>query len=242
MSVFEDNAGVVRFDDEFNVAFKVETHNHPSALEPYGGANTGVGGVIRDIMGTGLGAKPIASTDVFCFAHPPDHGRSRPTALPPGRASSAARDARRRRGRARLRQSDGNSDGQRGRVFRRALSGQSARVLRQRRAACRATNRTSRPQPGDLIVTIGGRTGRDGIHGATFSSAELTSQSEQLSGGAVQIGNAIEEKKVLDVLLAARDRGLYHCRDRLRGGRVSAARSARWARRSARRCNLDERR
>ena len=71
VSVFEDNAGVVRFDDEFNVAFKVETHNHPSALEPYGGANTGVGGVIRDIMGTGLGAKPICSTDVFCFA-PPD--------------------------------------------------------------------------------------------------------------------------------------------------------------------------
>ena len=72
VSVFEDNAGVVRFDDEFNLAFKVETHNHPSALEPYGGANTGVGGVIRDIMGTGLGAKPICSTDVFCFAPPDD--------------------------------------------------------------------------------------------------------------------------------------------------------------------------
>jgi hypothetical protein len=71
VSVFQDNAGVVRFDEQFNLAFKVETHNHPSALEPYGGANTGVGGVIRDIMGTGLGAKPIASTDVFCFA-PPD--------------------------------------------------------------------------------------------------------------------------------------------------------------------------
>ena len=66
VSVFEDNAGVVRFDDEFNLAFKVETHNHPSALEPYGGANTGVGGVIRDIMGTGLGAKPIAAP--MCFA------------------------------------------------------------------------------------------------------------------------------------------------------------------------------
>ena len=80
MSVFEDNAGVVRFDDEFNVAFKVETHNHPSALEPYGGANTGVGGVIRDIMGTGLGAKPICNTDVFCFA-PPDTPAD---SLPPG--------------------------------------------------------------------------------------------------------------------------------------------------------------
>ena len=71
VSVFKDNAGVVKFDDQYNVVFKVETHNHPSALEPYGGANTGIGGVIRDPLGTGLGAKPIANTDVFCFA-PPD--------------------------------------------------------------------------------------------------------------------------------------------------------------------------
>jgi phosphoribosylformylglycinamidine (FGAM) synthase PurS component len=71
VSVFEDNAGVVRFDDENNVCFKVETHNHPSAIEPYGGANTGIGGVIRDPLGTGLGARPICNTDVFCFA-PPD--------------------------------------------------------------------------------------------------------------------------------------------------------------------------
>ena len=67
LSVFKDNAGVVRFDDEYHAVFKVETHNHPSALEPYGGANTGIGGVIRDPLGTGLGAKPIANTDVFCF-------------------------------------------------------------------------------------------------------------------------------------------------------------------------------
>ncbi|MEO2023168.1 MAG: phosphoribosylformylglycinamidine synthase subunit PurS [Pirellulaceae bacterium] len=66
VSVFEDNAGIIRFDEENNVVFKVETHNHPSALEPYGGANTGIGGVIRDPMGTGLGAKPICNTDVFC--------------------------------------------------------------------------------------------------------------------------------------------------------------------------------
>ena len=66
------------------------------------------------------------------------------------------------------------------------------------------------PQPGDLAVAVGGRTGRDGIHGATFSSAELTSESETLSGGAVQIGNAITEKMVLDVLMVARDRGLYN--------------------------------
>src|SRR5438552_5221836 len=71
VSVFEDNAGVIRFDENYNVCFKVETHNHPSAIEPYGGANTGLGGVIRDVLGTGLGAKPVCNTDVFCFA-PPD--------------------------------------------------------------------------------------------------------------------------------------------------------------------------
>ena len=71
VSVFTDNAGVIRFDDEYNVCFKVETHNHPSAIDPYGGSNTGIGGVIRDALGTGLGAKPICNTDVFCVA-PPD--------------------------------------------------------------------------------------------------------------------------------------------------------------------------
>ncbi|HXT59530.1 MAG TPA: AIR synthase related protein, partial [Pirellulales bacterium] len=80
VSVFKDNAGVVRFDDEYHLVFKVETHNHPSALEPYGGANTGIGGVIRDPLGTGLGARPVCNTDVFCFA-PPD---TPPEQLPPG--------------------------------------------------------------------------------------------------------------------------------------------------------------
>jgi phosphoribosylformylglycinamidine synthase len=80
VSVFHDNAGVIKFNDDYHVCFKVETHNHPSALEPFGGANTGVGGVIRDILGTGLGAKPICNTDVFCFA-PPDFSVNR---LPAG--------------------------------------------------------------------------------------------------------------------------------------------------------------
>ena len=80
VSVFADNAGVVKFDDNFHLCFKVETHNHPSAIEPYGGANTGLGGVIRDVLGTGLAAKPICNTDVFCFA-PPDFP---PDQLPQG--------------------------------------------------------------------------------------------------------------------------------------------------------------
>ncbi len=217
VSVFEDNAGVVRFDDEFNVAFKVETHNHPSALEPYGGANTGVGGVIRDIMGTGLGAKPICSTDVFCFA-PPDHSRhapravgtrSVPTTLPPG-----VLDPRRvMRGVVEGVRDYGNRMGiptVNGAVYF------DERYLGNPLVYCGNVGLVPRDkshkqaEPGDLIVAVGGRTGRDGIHGATFSSAELTSQSEHVSGGAVQIGNAIEEKKVLDVLLEARDRGLFN--------------------------------
>ena len=129
VSVFEDNAGIVRFDDQYDVAFKVETHNHPSALEPYGGANTGLGGVIRDTLGTGMAAKPVCNTDVFCFA-PPD---TSPDALPPGvlhprrvmkGVVSGVRDYGNRMG---------IPDRERRDLFRPALSGQSARLLRQRR-------------------------------------------------------------------------------------------------------------
>ncbi len=204
VSVFRDNAGIVRFDDQFNLAFKVETHNHPSALEPYGGANTGIGGVIRDTIGTGMGAKPICNTDVFCFA-PPDTPSDQ---LPPGVLDpkqvmhgvvSGVRDYGNRMGIPTVN----------GAVYF------DERYLGNPLVYCGNAGLIPRnmsfkaAQPGDYIVSVGGRTGRDGIHGATFSSAELTSESESLSGGAVQIGNAIEEKKVLDVLLKIRDRGLY---------------------------------
>jgi phosphoribosylformylglycinamidine synthase len=205
VSVFEDNAGVVRFDDNFNVCFKVETHNHPSAIEPYGGANTGLGGVIRDPLGTGLGAKPIANTDVFCFA-PPDT----PTeALPPGvlhpkkvmkGVVAGVRDYGNRMGIPTVNGAVCFDPGYLGNPL--VFCGTVGLIPVER---CQKQAR-----PGDLIVALGGRTGRDGIHGATFSSIELTSESEKVSGGAVQIGNAITEKKLLDVILAARDRGLYH--------------------------------
>ncbi len=205
VSVFEDNAGVVRFDEHYNVVFKVETHNHPSALEPYGGANTGIGGVIRDPMGTGMGAKPICNTDVFCFA-PPD---TRADALPPG----VLHPRRVMRGVVSGVRDYGN------RMGIPTVNGAlyfDPRYLGNPLVYCGNVGLIPRdmsrkqPRPNDLAVALGGRTGRDGIHGATFSSAELTSQSETLSGGAVQIGNAITEKMLLDVLLAARDRGLYH--------------------------------
>ena len=205
MSVFEDNAGVIRFDDEYNVVFKVETHNHPSALEPYGGANTGIGGVIRDPMGTGMGAKPVCNTDVFCFA-PPDTPADE---LPPG----VLHPRRVMKGVVAGVRDYGNRMGiptVNGAIYFDPRYLGNPLVYCGNVGLLPATSRQRRPQAGDLIVAVGGRTGRDGIHGATFSSAELTSESETLSGGAVQIGNAITEKMVLDVLLVARDRGLYN--------------------------------
>ncbi len=205
VSVFADNAGVVRFDDDYNVVFKVETHNHPSALEPYGGANTGIGGVIRDPMGTGMGAKPVCNTDVFCFAPPDTPADSLPAGvLHPRRVMrgvvAGVRDYGNRMGIPTIN----------GAVYF------DPRYLGNPLVYCGNVGIIPRdmsfknPQPNDLIVAMGGRTGRDGIHGATFSSAELTSKSDELSGGAVQIGNAITEKMLLDVLLEARDRGLYN--------------------------------
>ena len=205
VSVFADNAGVVRFDDENDVCFKVETHNHPSAIDPYGGANTGIGGVIRDPMGTGLGAKPICNTDVFCVAPPDWPSDALPTGvLHPKRVLkgvvAGVRDYGNRMGIP---------------TVNGALVVDEA-FLSNPLVFCGTVGLIPRGmsvkkvEPGDLIVAVGGRTGRDGIHGATFSSVELTGESETVSGGAVQIGNAITEKMVLDVVLQARDRGLYH--------------------------------
>jgi phosphoribosylformylglycinamidine synthase len=213
VSVFEDNAGVIRFDERFNVCFKVETHNHPSAIEPYGGANTGLGGVIRDPLGTGLGAKPICNTDVFCFAPPFEQGvrRQEPgvCSLPPGVLHP-------------LKVMTGVVAGVRDYGNRMGIPTVNGAVCFDQRylgnplVYCGTVGLIpvdrchKQPQAGDLIVAVGGRTGRDGIHGATFSSVELSSASEKVSGGAVQIGNAITEKKLLDVVLQARDRSLYN--------------------------------
>ncbi len=221
LSVFKDNAGVIAFDDRHAVCVKVETHNHPSAIEPYGGAATGAGGCIRDVIGTGLGAKPIACTDVFCVANPerwverPEHaegtGRTaRPSAevagapLPPGvlhprrvltDVVSGVRDYGNRMGIPTLSGGVFFDDRYVGNplVF-------CGCVGVMRRDMIRGAAR-----PGDRIIAIGGRTGRDGIHGATFSSAELTATHADEFSHAVQIGNAIEEKRVLDAVMRARD-------------------------------------
>lgn len=208
LSVFKDNSGVVEFDDRYGVCIKVETHNRPSAIEPYGGAATGVGGCIRDVIGTGLGARPIANMDVFCVA---DGRKWRDTAandrraapLPPGtlhptrvlrEVVAGVRDYGNRMGIPTVN----------GAVFF------DDRYVGNPLVYCGCVGLipkhliTGEARPGDHIIAIGGRTGRDGIHGATFSSAELESTTHSEFAHAVQIGNAIEEKRVLEAVIRAR--------------------------------------
>jgi phosphoribosylformylglycinamidine synthase len=218
VSVFHDNAGVIAFDRAHHLCFKVETHNHPSALEPYGGANTGVGGVIRDILGTGLGAKPICNTDVFCFAYPDHQSEDLPAGtLHPKRIMkgvvAGVRDYGNKMGIPTINGAILFDD----------------RFIGNPLVYCGCVGllpkgkEIKKVSAGDLIMVVGGRTGRDGIHGATFSSGELTEESEVVSCGAVQIGDPIQEKKVLDALLKARDEDLYSAITDCGAGGLSSA-------------------
>jgi len=213
LSVFKDNSGIIALDDSWGVCIKVETHNHPSAIEPYGGAATGAGGCIRDVIGTGLGAKPIASTDVFCVAHP-DHwsgtpgsatgssGASVATSLPPGclhprriltDVVAGVRDYGNRMGIPTVNGAVAFDDRHVGNPL--VFCGCVGLIPRDKIKG--------QARHGDRIIALGGRTGRDGIHGATFSSAELEHTAADEFSHAVQIGNAIEEKRVLEVVLRA---------------------------------------
>jgi len=205
LSIFHDNSGVISWNDEWSVCIKAETHNSPSALDPYGGAITGIVGVNRDILGTGLGARPIANTDVFCFG-PPDYSGSIPEGLfHPSRVFRGVHSGVR---------SGGNESGiptvNGAIVFDERYIGKPLvfcgtvgimpRVLEDGRESHVKT-----PEPGDVVYMVGGRVGSDGIHGATFSSLELT---EDSPSSAVQIGDPITQKKMLDMILEARDAGL----------------------------------
>ncbi|MBL8888187.1 MAG: phosphoribosylformylglycinamidine synthase subunit PurS, partial [Phycisphaerales bacterium] len=206
LSVFKDNSGVIAFDDAHGVCIKVETHNHPSAIEPYGGSATGIGGCIRDVIGTGLGAKPIASTDVFCVAMPNETDLP-PGCLPPKRVLSEVvrgiRDYGNRMGIPTVSGAVAFDNRYIGNPL--VFAGCIGLIPRN------MVHGASRP--GDRIIALGGRTGRDGIHGATFSSAEMEHTHADEFSHAVQIGNAIEEKRTLDAILRARDFAggpLYH--------------------------------
>ena len=205
-SVFDDNAGVVKFDDETLLCFKAETHNSPSALDPYGGAITGIVGVNRDIMGTGKGARPIFNTDVLCFGYPDTPAESVPQGLLHPRVVMQG-----------VHQGIVDGGNQSGIpvaagafLFDESYTGKplvfcgTGGVLPARIAGEDAW--VKHIEPGDVAVMAGGLVGKDGIHGATFSSLALDESSPT---SAVQIGEPITQKKLADFLLEARDLGLY---------------------------------
>lgn len=201
-SAFVDNAGIIDFDEEYEVSFKVETHNHPSAIEPFGGANTGVGGVIRDVLG--VSARPIAATDVLCFGMPDTameelpEGVLHPTRIRSGVVAGV--------------QDYGNKIGiptVNGAII--YDEGYTANPL----VFCGCVGiapkglHPRQPQPGDQIIVLGGRTGRDGLRGATFSSMTMDAQTGEVAGASVQIGDPITEKGLIEVITRARDQRLY---------------------------------
>ncbi|MDY7001961.1 MAG: AIR synthase-related protein, partial [Thermodesulfobacteriota bacterium] len=206
LSVFKDNAGAIRLNDDFSLCVKVETHNSPSALDPYGGALTGIVGVNRDPMGTGLGADLICNTDVFCFASPFFEGKLLPRLLHPRRVLEGVREGV---------EHGGNKSGiptvNGSIVFHEQYLGKP--LVYCGTVGLMPAEVTGRPGyekavfPGDVIVMAGGRIGKDGIHGATFSSEELHQDSPAT---AVQIGDPITQRKMYDFLMRARDLGLYN--------------------------------
>jgi phosphoribosylformylglycinamidine synthase len=205
LSVFKDNAGVIRFNDRHSLVFKVETHNSPSALDPYGGALTGIVGVNRDPFGTGQGAKLIFNTDVFCFADPFYDKALPKRLLHPRRIFEGVVEGV---------EHGGNKSGiptvNGSIVFDERFCGKP--LVFCGTAGLMPAEMNGKPgheksiEPGDLIVMTGGRIGKDGIHGATFSSEELNENSPVT---AVQIGDPITQKRMFDFLIRARDLGLY---------------------------------
>lgn len=213
VSVFSDNAGIVRFDEKIDLCIKVETHNSPSALDPYGGAITGILGVNRDILGCGLGAKPVANTDVFCFASTELPQKISSELLP----ASLMEPMTLLKGVHKGVEDGGNKSGiptVNGAIqFDSSYAGKPLvfcgtigtlpAVLPDGREG-----KSKGAKIGDLIIVSGGEVGADGIHGATFSSMELNKDSP---ASAVQIGDPITQKRLMDFLLEARDLGLFTC-------------------------------
>lgn len=205
LSVFSDNAGIVAFSEDEAVCIKVETHNSPSALDPFGGAITGIVGVNRDILGCGFGAKPIFNTDVFCVG-PLEMTQNLPTGIiPPAQLLEGIRSGV---------EAGGNQSGiptvNGALYFDPSFVGKplvfcgSGGVMPRKIAEKLCSEKEIKSQ--DLICMVGGRIGRDGIHGATFSSLEMT---ESIPSSVVQLGDPITQRRMTDFLIEARDQGLY---------------------------------
>jgi phosphoribosylformylglycinamidine synthase II len=215
-SVFEDNAGIVEFDKGYGIAAKVETHNHPSAVEPFGGAATGVGGVIRDILG--VWADPIACTDVLGFG-PLDYdynklpaGIKHPKYVYMGVTAGIS--------------VYGNNMGiptVNGAIYFDDSYTGNVTVYCGCIGLLPLNKFTKSAKPEHVVVMAGGKTGRDGIHGVTFASAELTEKSEEISRPAVQIADPIEEEKVKRAIIEIRDHQLASATTDLGGGGLSSA-------------------
>lgn len=207
LSVFKDNAGVIRFNNQWSAVFKVETHNSPSALDPYGGALTGIVGVNRDPFGTGMGAKLVCNTNMFCFASPFYDKPIPARLLHPKRILEGVREGV---------EHGGNKSGiptvNGSLVFDERYAGKPLVFCGTVGVMPAIVNgkpsEEKKAMVGDFIVMTGGRIGKDGIHGATFSSEELN---ENSPATAVQIGDPITQKKMFDCLLKARDMALYNC-------------------------------
>ncbi len=215
-SVFEDNAGIVKFDKGYGIAAKVETHNHPSAVEPFGGAATGVGGVIRDILG--VWADPIACTDVLGFG-PLDYdynklpvGVKHPKYVYMGVTAGIS--------------AYGNNMGiptVNGAIYFDDSYTGNVTVYCGCIGLLPLNKYIKEGKIGDYVVLSGGKTGRDGIHGVTFASAELTEKSEEISRPAVQIADPIEEEKVKRAVVEIRDLQLASAITDIGGGGLSSA-------------------
>ncbi len=205
VSVFHDNAGVVRLHDSYDLVYKVETHNSPSALDPYGGAMTGIVGVDRDPLGTGLGAELLAHVKGYCLGHPDRLTKMPADLLHPNRIRDGVHQGV---------IDGGNQSGIpliRGwEFFDQSFAGKplvfcgTLGRLPQKIGSREAT--VKEIYAGDKIVMVGGKVGKDGIHGATFSSMELSDDSPVQ---AVQIGDPITQKRMSDLLHRARDLNLY---------------------------------
>jgi len=216
ISVFEDNAGIVHFEGDYAIAAKVETHNHPSAIEPFGGAATGTGGVIRDVLG--VWADPIACTDVLCFG-PLDYdfeklpaGIKHPKYVFRGVVGGIGHY--------------GNNMGiptVNGAIYFDESYVGNVVVYCGCVGILPIKKYVKNAKAGDWIVLAGGKTGRDGIHGVTFASSELTEKSEEVSRPAVQIANPIEEEKLKRAIIGIRDLELASSITDLGGGGLSSA-------------------
>ena len=220
LSAFTDNAGFIEVDPGLAACLKVETHNHPSAIEPYAGANTGLGGVIRDILGAGKGAQPIASVDVFCFGRPDTRQediRAKDVIHPLGVMRGVVRGVRDYGNRMGIPTVSGAIQFDDTFIYNPLVFCGTAGIIPSKDIA-------KEVKPGQVIIAVGGRTGMDGLKGATFSSASLGTASHAEDQTAVQIGNPIEEKKAADFVLHARRDGLVACiTDCGAGGFSSAA-------------------